>query len=85
MAVAIITGFNQINQLRNNANLSQGKGVFDSWTYMAKANISVGQVAGNLNTFPTGVNLINDVDLIDSVITDAGLKSPVGPSIIEVI
>ncbi len=85
MAVAIISGFNQINEIRNNSNWSQGKGAFNSWTYMAKLNANVGQIAGNLNTFPTGVNFINDLDLIDTTLTEASFKPPVGPSIIEAI
>ncbi len=85
MAVAIFSGFNQINEIRNNSNWSQGKGSFNSWTYMAKANSNVVDIAGNLNILPTGVNLINDLDLFDTLLTEASFKGSIGPSIVEAV
>ncbi len=85
MAVAVISGFTWVNQFRNNANMFQGKGVSNSWTYNTKTNLSVGQVAGNLNVFPTGVNIINDPDLFDHMVNEGEIKPPIGPSIAEVV
>ncbi|MDN5344957.1 MAG: hypothetical protein PWQ18_1070 [Clostridia bacterium] len=85
MAVAIFNGIIRVNQFRTNASMSQGKCVSDAWTMNSKSNITLGQVAGNLNVFPTGVNILNDPDLVDSTIVDSGLKSALGPSIVEVI
>jgi len=83
MAVVINTGFVQVNQLRNNANFVQGKGAFNSWTYNTKANIMIGQVAGNANIFPTGVNVLNDMDALDQLLAEGEFKPPIGPSIVE--
>ncbi|MGI9862051.1 hypothetical protein SDD30_11800 [Moorella naiadis] len=85
MAVAIINGVIQVVQFRTNAAMSQGKCVSDAWTLNTKSNITLGQVNGLFNFLPTGANILYDPDFIDSNIIDGGLKSALGPSIVEVV
>ncbi|GAF26156.1 hypothetical protein [Neomoorella thermoacetica] len=84
MAVAVITGIIRINQFRTNAGMGQGKNVFEPLTMNTKSNMALGQVAGNLNFFSTGANIINDPDIIDNPIVDNGLKSNFAPANQEV-
>jgi hypothetical protein len=76
VAVSIITGALQVNQLRNNANLSQGKFVANAWSIFGKAN-TIAQIAGNLNFIPSGAVILSDSDLLDTNIPNAGGQSPV--------
>jgi hypothetical protein len=84
VAVSIITGVLQVNQLRNNANLSQGKFVANAWSIFGKTNV-FDQIAGNLNIVPTGAVILGDSDLIDTNIPNAGGQSPVVGGNAEVI
>lgn len=68
MAVSIISGLNQANEIRNNATWSQGKIVIQDWSYYSKRNIVLGETPGNLNLFVTGVNILADTDLVDTAI-----------------
>lgn len=83
MAVAIINGVIRINQFRTNAGMGQGKNVFEPWTMNTKSNLALGQVAGNLNFFASGANIINDPDLVDNPIVDNGIKSSFAPANME--
>ncbi len=80
MAVCIFNGFIQVNQLRNNASLNEGKNVANGWGYYSKTNISVGQIAGNINFIPSAGNLLNDCDIVDTNIPNAGGQSPITAS-----
>lgn len=83
MEITIYNGGIQINVIRNNGAVNQGKNVANSWQYYAKANYCIGQVAGNLNIIPVANNFLNDTDLIDADFHNAAAFSPVGGSIIE--
>ncbi len=84
MAVLIINQVTQVNQFRNNANMFQGKGVADGYTLNTKGNFSVGQIAGNFNTFFVGANVIIDPDITDTPIIEGEVKGFLGPEIAEV-
>lgn len=85
MAVSIITGVIQVNEFRNNSIMSQGKGVANGWSYVNKMNLAVGQVAGNMNLIPSGVNLIIDPDLFDANLPNSGGQSPPIGGVSEVV
>ena len=84
MAVSIITGVLQVNQIRNNATLNQGKIVANAWGYTQKTN-TVAQIAGNLNFIPSGAVILSDPDLLDTNIPNAGGQSPTTGGNAEVI
>ena len=83
MEIVIYNGGIQINTVRNNGAVNQGKSVVNGWEYYTKANYCIGQVAGNFNMIPIANNFLNDADLIDSDFHNAGAFSPVGGNIIE--
>jgi len=85
MAVGIVTGFIQVNTLRTNATLSQGKNVLDSWAMNSKTNTALGEVSGNINLVPIGANILIDPDCIDTTIMDNGFNAALGPSIVEAL
>lgn len=85
MAVSILTGAIQINSLRNNANVYQGKTVANAWSHTSKTNFVFGQIDGNFNLTPTGVNILNDSDLLDTNIPNNGGQSPVTGGNAEVV
>ncbi len=85
MAVLFSNGIIQINELRNDAVFSQGKTVADGWSFIGKTNIAVGQVPGNFNVFPAGVNFLLDSDLSDMLVPNAGVLSPTVGSIPEAL
>lgn len=84
MAVSIITGVVQVNELRNNANLSQGKFVANGWAINSKTNI-IDEIAGNLNILPVGAVILSDPDLLDTNMPNAGGQSPTTGGNAEVI
>lgn len=85
MAVSILTGVIQINQLQNNANMSQGKAVANGWAITSKVNLTSGQVAGNLNLIPAGANILIDPDLLEMNIPNNGGQSPTTGGNAEVV
>ncbi len=76
MAVGIWVGAIQIGEIRNNANMMQGKQVQNGWTQYAKSNFTIGQVNGNFNIVPSVVDIVNDLDVIDMNIINPGDLSP---------
>lgn len=79
MAVAIVSGVNQVNEVRNNGAWSQGKNVIQGWYLYSKRNLALGETPGNLNLFFTGVNVLCDTDLADTTIPNAfGVSSNAG-------
>lgn len=76
MMVSVVNGAIQINQIRNNSLFNQGKLVANSWAYYNKSNMSVGQIAGNLNVITSGLNILCDPDAIDNNLPNAGGQSP---------
>jgi len=85
VAVSILTGAIQINSLRNNANVYQGKTVANAWSITSKTNFAFGQLNGNFNLIPAGVNILNDSDLLDTNIPNAGGQSPTAGGNAEVV
>jgi hypothetical protein len=77
MAVGIWIGAIQTGEFRNNAALAQGKQVQNGWTQYAKTNDNLGQVNGNFNLVPSGINIINDISFIEMFFPNAGGQSPV--------
>lgn len=84
MAVLIINQVTRVNEFRNNANMFQGKGVANGYTLNTKGNFSVGQIAGNFNSFFSWANAIFDPDVTDTPIIEGEVKSFLGPEIAEV-
>lgn len=85
MAVALWVGFIQVNEIRNNSSLNQGKQVQNAWTLYTKGNDNIAQVNGNFNLVPSGVNIVNDCDLLDMNQPNAGGQSPVVGNNIEAV
>ncbi|SFR08714.1 hypothetical protein [Desulfoscipio geothermicus] len=85
MAVSVITGGIQVNSIRNNSKLNQGKNVSNGWSITTKTNLCVGEVGGNLNLIPSGVNILKDCDLLDGPTNNTIGPSPTGGSVVEVI
>lgn len=85
MAVGIWVGAIQIAEIRNNANLMQGKQVQNAWSMIAKSNFAIGQVNGNFDIVPSGVDIVNDCDVIDMNIPNAAGQSPVLGNNLEVM
>lgn len=85
MAVAIFNaGIIQVDTFRNNAFFNQGKNVSNGWSYIAKTNLSVGEISGKLNWVPSGANIINDPDLRDGPTSATiGSNSPTAGSNLE--
>ncbi|GBF32041.1 hypothetical protein DCCM_0232 [Desulfocucumis palustris] len=83
MEMLICNGSIHINEIRNNAGMSQGKNIANGWSYYSKTNSAIGQIAGNRNTLPTGLNFLNDCDYFDTIMTNAGGNSSTSGSIIE--
>jgi len=83
MELVIYNGKIQINVIRNNGAVNQGKNLVNGWKFYTKANYCIGQVAGNLNMIPVANNLLNDADLVDADFHNAGALSPVSGNIIE--
>ncbi len=85
MAVWVWVGAIQIGEIRNNSSLNQGKQVQNAWTLFTKGNDNIAQVNGNFNLVPSGVNIVNDCDLIDFNLPNAGGQSPALGSNIEAV
>lgn len=85
MAVSIITGVIQVNQFYNNANMVQGKAALNAWDFVSKINLTFGQISGNLNLIPSGLNVLSDPDLIETNIPNNGGQSPVIGNNAEVV
>lgn len=85
MAVAILNGFVQVNVIRDNGAVSQGKNANNAWGIFTKTNYSLSQTGGNLNLLTVVSNIIFDPDVIDNAMTNAGGNSPVAGPITELI
>jgi len=86
MAVGILNGCIKVNSIRNNSHLNQGKSVANGWSITEKTNFMIGQIAGNLNLIPSGVNILSDPDLDDSPeVNTIASSTPTGGSNFEVV
>lgn len=85
MAVGVWFGAMQIGEIRNNANLLQGKQVMNGWAQYAKTNDNIAQVNGNFNIVPSGINIVNNCNFIEMFFPNPGGQSPVLGNNIEVV
>jgi hypothetical protein len=85
MAAWVWVGAIQVGEFRNNAGLAQGKQVQNGWTQYAKTNDNLGQVNGNFDLVPSGVNIINDFNFIEMFFPNANGQSPVLGNNVEVV
>ena len=85
MAVLATNCIIQINELRRNAMLAQGKTVANSWAFTGKTNIVVGENPGNLGVYLSCANLLNDSDVTDLFIPNQGAASPTVGSVAELV
>jgi hypothetical protein len=76
MAVGVWVGAIQAGEFRNNSCIIQGKQVMNGWTLYAKTNENLGQVAGNFDIVPSGVNIVNDANFIEMYFPNSSGQSP---------
>lgn len=77
MVVAIYNGFIQVNELNQGSSINFGKNVQNGTALYNKLNQAVGQNAGNFNLILSGANVINDPDISDFNLPNAGGQSPI--------
>jgi hypothetical protein len=85
MAVGVWIGVLQVTEFRNNATMAQGKQVQNGWSQYAKTNDNLGQVNGNFDLVPVGVNILNNFNFIENFFPNSSGQSPVLGNNLEVM